>query len=434
MPTFFRSVISAVASLASWDLLSGTNVLQASWNKPEVYSHCSHVQPIAKGEFDTRQLALARALVKLGGDAYITESSGNSQYFGNFSVADWKLSERPLLLIVQPVGQDEHGRVTPQISILTPKFEHRRARLLPVPSYGNASVRYLDWAEDESPYHAALQGLGLSSDGTIFVDGGIRKFIADGLQDAAPQLRVLTAPPEITSLRQRKSPQELEIMKCANEAIILAIRDVYHNSLSIGDHESAVRSRLTTALSQHGVNGGCLTLFGPNAALPHGSGTDRVLGEGDFALFDCTAFLLGYAGDVTRTVALAESKIPEHHLSLWNLVAHAQTSALAVTRAAVQTWVPDAKAREVFKEAHLEEYFTHRLGHGIGLDGHEEPYLRGNTKDVIQTGHTFSNEPGLYIEEEVGIRIEDCFFIGSDGLPTYLTAGTGGPQLSPWEP
>lgn len=124
MPTLFRSVISAVASLTSWDLLSGSNVIQSPWRKPEIYNHCSHVKPIGKGEFDLRQLALAQALVDLGAEAYITESSANSQYFGNFSAADWKLSERPLLLLVQPGVQHEQGhagRVIPQISILTPK-------------------------------------------------------------------------------------------------------------------------------------------------------------------------------------------------------------------------------------------------------------------------------------------------------------------------
>jgi len=204
----------------------------------------------------------------------------------------------------------------------------------------------------------------------------------------------------------------------------------------IGIRESEARDMMSAALSEIGLSGGgCLTLFGENAALPHGGGTDRKLGPQDFALFDCTANRHGYWSDITRTVALSSSEISDAHQKKWFAVRSAQQAAIAAARG-------NTTARDVDKAARrtllllggLDKYFTHRLGHGIGLEVHEQPYLNGASTDIIQTGHTFSNEPGVYIEGEVGVRLEDCFFINTDGSPVYLTAGVGGPSQSPYAP
>ncbi|RXW24913.1 hypothetical protein EST38_g976 [Candolleomyces aberdarensis] len=398
--------------------------------------HCDHVPPISKAEFDARQAALSSELHKLNALAYVAEPSANSQFFANFSSVNWKLSERPLLLIVRPSTGKSETEVQPDLTILTPTFEVLRARGLPVSSFKNSGVRYISWAEEANPYSTALSGLGIAPDsnGTIYVDSSIRKFIVDGLQDAGPNLRIASAPLEITSLRERKSPAELEILKCANEATVLAIRNV-HRQLSAGMHESQVRSMLASSLRRTGLkDGGCLTLFGSNAALPHGTGTDRVLQQDDFALFDCGGSLHGYISDVTRTVALPGARIPEDHLRIWSTVKAAQSAAMKAARAGALTREPDEAARAWFRLSGLDKYFTHRLGHGIGLQGHEQPYLRGGSDDIIQTGHVFSNEPGVYIEDKVGVRLEDCFYIDDSGMPRYLTEGVGGPSHSPWAP
>ncbi|KAF6765041.1 peptidase M24, structural domain-containing protein [Ephemerocybe angulata] len=385
---------------------------------PGLHSHCSLIPPIAKPEFDARQAALATALYNLNASAYITEPSANSQYYANFSSINWKLSERPLLLIIRP------------------RLDARLNPGLPVVPFKDSQTRYIQWAEEANPYASALAGLGMSSDSeeTLYVDNKIRKFIVDGLQQAGPKLRIASAPLEITSLRERKSPAELEILKCANEATVLAIRDV-HLQLSAGLRESEVSIMLSSALGKAGLsNAGCLTLFGANAALPHGSGTDRVLGRDDFALFDCGGSLHGYVSDVTRTVALPDARLPNGHLHIWYAVKGAQAAALGAAKAGVLTRKPDEAARAFLQALGLKDYFTHRLGHGIGLEGHEQPYLRGGSNDVMLTGHTFSNEPGVYIENKVGVRIEDCFYVDDAGNPRYLTERVGGPSETPWAP
>ena len=112
----------------------------------------------------------------------------------------------------------------------------------------------------------------------------------------------------------------------------------------------------------------------------------------------------------------------------------AQTRGLGAAGADVVAKNVDAAARSVISDAGFGKYFTHRLGHGIGLEGHEAPYLVGGAKDVLRPGHTFSDEPGVYIEGELGVRLEDCFFVDADGMAVYLTQGTGGQQLDPWHP
>ncbi|KAF9483828.1 Creatinase/aminopeptidase [Pholiota conissans] len=253
-------------------------------------------------------------------------------------------------------------------------------------------------------------------------------------------IRVFSAPLEITQMRERKSETEIQILKCVNEVTLLAIRDV-HKKLVPGIHESYARSMMSTALGAAGLkDGGCLTLFGENAALPHGSGTDRILSVSDFVLFDCTASLHGYYSDITRTIALSRTApLSTKQVDLWYRVRAAQLVAVNTARNGIRTAAVDAAARATLRATlraggGWDRYFTHRLGHGIGLEVHEAPYLRGGSDDLIQIGHTFSDEPGVYIEGEVGVRLEDCFFINADGVGEFLTAGVGGLSTAPWLP
>jgi Xaa-Pro aminopeptidase len=305
--------------------------------------------------------------------------------------------------------------------------------MLPLPNDA-ADVEFVGWAEDEDPYSKAISILPNQGLRTIFVDNSIRKFVVDGLQRADPNANIYSAPLEITQMRERKSKTELEILRCVNEATLLAMREV-HKKLYFGIRESEAQRMMAEALSAAGFqDGGCLTLFGDNAALPHGGGTDKTLGKADFALFDCGASLHGYYSDVTRTVALPDSKIPIEHLCIWRDVHTAQSVALNAAKDGVMTSIVDSAARSSLQATGYGQYFTHRLGHGIGLEGHEQPYLRGGTHDVIRIGHTFSDEPGVYIEGKVGVRLEDCFHIAEDGTGVYLTQNVGGQSKSPWQP
>jgi len=398
-------------------------------------THCADAQPISASEFKFRQRTLAKTLHALNASAYIAEPGANAGFFANISSAHWSLSERPLLLIITPttspkVGDDEGDSIDAKITILTPSFEKTRAKLLPVPS----ADAYIEWPEDTSPYEIAASALKQqNSGGTVFVDGSIRKFISDGLAEALPGTNVASAPPEIRQLRERKSPAEIELLRCANEVTLLALRAV-RDRTRVGMHESTVRALITKALTDAGLsNAWALTLFGENAALPHGSGTDRILGPEDFVLIDCGGSLHGYKSDITRTYAIPESTIHTSHLSIWFTVLTAQSAAHAAAQNGSLTHVVDDAARHVISRSGYGKYFTHRLGHGIGLEGHEDPYLRGGSADIIRPGHAFSNEPGVYIEADVGVRLEDIFYVNEEGNPVFLTANVGGQAKTPWD-
>ena len=173
--------------------------------------HCASVLPISEAEILQRQQKLAETLYAQNASAFVAEPGANTLYYANISGGSWHLSERPLLLIISP-KVEENGEISASVSVLTPAFEATRARLLPVVAN---SVVYPQWPEDVSPYEVMIASL--APEGTIYVDGYMRHFIVDGLQKAAPGVAVSYAPVEIRQLRERKSPAELEIMKCAHE-------------------------------------------------------------------------------------------------------------------------------------------------------------------------------------------------------------------------
>ena len=175
----------------------------------EISGYCSHVPPIPAEEFLERQQRLVDTLISLNASAYITEQGPSAHYYANFS--SWKLSERPLLLIISP-----DSSLRPNVTILAPSFEESRAKLMTIPS--RKPVSYATWREEVSPYEVAINAISpLAAEGPVFVDGEMRVFVLDGLSKAAPAVPVLSAPIEIQRLRQRKSVRELEIMRCANE-------------------------------------------------------------------------------------------------------------------------------------------------------------------------------------------------------------------------
>jgi Xaa-Pro aminopeptidase len=214
--------------LCAWLLLpwswSGSALISSN-SFSHLAGHCYHATPIGLAEFNERQKSLARVLHAHNASAYVAEPGANAQYYGNISSSHWGLSERPLLLIITPhvTGDDN---VVGQVTVLTPAFEAARAKLLPIPY---ANVAFEEWAEDANPYKVAVSSLG-NITSHIYVDPSIRNFIVDGLKDALPSVDVRSAPSEIRRLRQRKSPAELELMKCANEVLLQRCLETSKNS------------------------------------------------------------------------------------------------------------------------------------------------------------------------------------------------------------
>jgi Xaa-Pro dipeptidase len=165
-------------------------------------------------------------------------------------------------------------------------------------------------------------------------------------------------------------------------------------------------------------------LLGASAALPHGTLQPQKLKEGDVVLIDGGCAVDGYQSDVTRTGVFG--KPSEKVAGVYEIVRKAQDAALDAARKGKLSGTVDDAARKVITDAGYGpgyKFFTHRLGHGIGLDGHEHPYLVKGSKTVLEPGMTFSNEPGIYIPGEFGLRCEDDMVIDADGPARLLTPG-----------
>jgi Xaa-Pro dipeptidase len=217
-------------------------------------------------------------------------------------------------------------------------------------------------------------------------------------------------------------------MRRANEITLAAHRAVFA-SLREGMTQAEASRLSAEAHRRLGVGGGALVLFGADAAFPHGTTRPQPLRKGDVVLIDGGGRLLGYASDITRTAVFAAPPTARQR-TIWDVVRRAQEAAFAAARPGVEAQAVDAAARRVVEEAGFGpgyRYFTHRVGHGIGMDGHEWTYLVRGNATKLRPGMCFSDEPGIYVPGELGIRHEDIIVITETGAEN-LTKWTGPPE------
>lgn len=332
---------------------------------------------------------------------------GTSLYY--FTGIRWGLSERLLGLVIPRVGNP---------ILVVPGFEEGRLReKLHLPLEVRA------WQEDESPTKliaAALGDRGVRS-GRIGVEETAGFTFFDHLRQAAPGFEYSSADPITIACRGRKSPHELELMRLACNATFDVFRAVFA-SLKEGMSQEDIAQLVETGFARMDLQGGALVLLGASAALPHGTLKRQKLKEGDVILIDGGCKVEGYESDVTRTGIFGK---PSEKISqVYEIVRKSQDAALDAARSGHLSGTVDDAARAVVTASGYGpdyKFFTHRLGHGIGLDGHEHPYLVRGSKTVLAPGMTFSNEPGIYIMGEFGLRCEDDMVIAPDGPAQLLT-------------
>jgi Xaa-Pro dipeptidase len=281
------------------------------------------------------------------------------------------------------------------------------------------------WQEDQSPTKlaaAALADQGIRS-GRMGIEETAGFSFFDHLRQAAPAFEYLSADPITIACRAHKSAHELELMRLACAATFDVFRATFA-SLKEGMSQEDIAHLVEGGFAKMDLHGGALVLLGASAALPHGTLQPQKLKEGDVVLIDGGCGVDSYASDVTRTSVFG--KPTEKMLRVFEIVRKAQDAALDAARAGRLSGAVDDAARTVITGAGYGpdyKFFTHRLGHGIGLDGHEHPYLVRGSKTNLEPGMTFSNEPGIYIPGEFGLRCEDDMVITADGPAELLTPG-----------
>jgi len=376
-------------------------------------SQKNEATPITREERHERQERARKLISENGLDGIVLMEGSSLRYFTGIS---WWGGERMFALVLPAKGAAFY---------VCPAFEEGRAheQIAGAPDGENPDVR--TWQEDESPYQRVAQGLkerGIAS-GKLGIEETVRSFFADGIAKAAPQAALTSATPVTAGCRRIKSTHEIALMHLANQVTLAAYEAVYH-ALSEGMTQQQVGDLIAAAYGQLGFPGEASVQVGEYSALPHGSATPQVIHEGSIIMIDDGCTVEGYQSDITRTFVLgkAQEQGGDKMRKVFDIIHRAQSAALAAARPGAECGSVDAAARKVITDAGYGpdyKYFTHRLGHGIGMDGHEWPYLvRGNTTKLAPN-MTFSDEPGIYIRGEFGIRLEDDMHITEDGAELF---------------
>jgi len=307
--------------------------------------------------------------------------------------------------------------------LVCPAFEEGRARELLDAGPLGKEADVIVWQEDESPYGAVRRGLkdrGLSV-GTIGFDENMKFVFAEGIRAANPHLRIVSATPVTAGCRMIKDAHEIECLRLASRATLLVYRAVAQ-SLNAGMTTADVHELIAAAYQRVGFEGEASLNVDRFTALPHGSRKVQTLREGSILMLDDGCVVEGYNSDITRTFVLG--KATDKMKSVFDLVKRAQTVALNAARPGVPAADVDAAARKVIVDGGYGPgftYFTHRVGHGLGMDGHEWPYFVKNNMfgwDLtphLQAGNVLSDEPGVYIKGEFGVRLEDDLLVTESG-------------------
>src|SRR6202790_1289408 len=372
-------------------------------------SRKSEATPISREERHERQERARQLMGENALDAIVLMEGTSLRYFTGIR---WWGGERTFALVLPAKGAAFY---------VCPAFEEGRAReqIANAPEGEQPDVR--TWQEDESPYQRVAQGLkdrGIAS-GKLGLEETMRFVFADGISKAASQATISIATPVTAGCRMIKSVHEVALMRLAAQ-VTLAAYEAAYLSVKDGMTQPQLEDLVRKAHDRLGFTGGADVQVGEFSAFPHGSVTPQVVHEGTIVLMDGGCAVEGYQSDITRTYVLG--KASDKMKRVFEIVLRAQSAALAAARPGVECGSIDAAARKVVTDGGYGpdyKYFTHRLGHGMGMDGNHSPYLLLGNPPRLQANMTTSNEPGIYIRGEFGIRIEDDMHIMENGAELF---------------
>lgn len=356
--------------------------------------------PISEGEREQRREKARTLMRQLGFSAMLIEPGANMDYFAGIQ---WGRSERLFAFLLPVTGRPV---------VIAPGFEQQRAE---DQVKGRFDLKV--WQEDQNPevlVADTLKDLGLAT-GRLAVDPSARTFVFTELATARPGMQFGTAALVVNQSRGVKTQHEIEIMRFANQTTLQAYREAF-KSLRAGMTQAELAGKVSAEMKKLGYDGGALVLFGESSAYPHGLPHPRELQENQVVLVDGGLNVHGYQSDMTRTVVFGTPS--DEMQKVFDIVHEAQAKAIAFAGPGKECGQVDAVARKVITDAgYGPDYrtFTHRLGHGIGLEGHEWPYLVRGSRVVLEPGMTFSDEPGIYQYGKFGIRLEDIMAITDSG-------------------
>lgn len=365
--------------------------------------------PISAEERIGRVKKAQRLMQENGIGALVIEPGSSMIYFTGIF---WWRSERLTAVVIPAEGE---------IGVVTPYFEEPSVR--ESMAFGD-DVR--TWNENENPLkliNGILEDRGVAGK-PVAMEETVRYFVISDLKKVNPALEIVPGSAITLGCRLYKSAHELQLMQRAADITIAAYRATYPQ-ISAGMTPSDIGAIMTAETERRGgapeFN---LILLGEASAYPHGSGLPQSVKEGEVVLMDCGCTYQGYQSDISRTFVYGEAS--KHQREVWDTVHKGQQMGFAAAQVGTPAGHVDDVVRAFYESlGYGPGYKTpgtpHRLGHGIGLDGHERVNLVGGETTPLAPGMCFSNEPGIYIYGEFGVRLEDCMYITDAGPRWFST-------------
>ena len=363
--------------------------------------------PVVASEHRDRLRRAASAAAERGIDALLITPSEDYAYLLGYSAP---AMERLTCLVVPADGKP---------SLVLPRLEEPLARHA-LDGLDDV-IEILPWDETEDPIQLVRS----------LVGGALRVALQDQmwarfalrLRAALDPAELVAAGPAMSVLRSVKSTDEIDRLRAAASAADRAMAAIIAEPLA-GRVESEVSRRIRELLLQAGHDdaGFAIVASGPNSASPHHEAGSRTIGAGDSIVLDIGGTLAGYTSDTSRTCFVGEP--PAEFVALYDVLRQAQAAACEAVRPGISGALLDAVARDIITDAGYGDAFLHRTGHGIGRETHEEPYIVASNDEPLVEGNVFSVEPGIYIRDTWGARIEDIVVCTADGGERLNTTST----------
>jgi Xaa-Pro dipeptidase len=369
---------------------------------PGLSSITREAEPIGMAEHGARLAKVQGLMQQKKIAAFLVESGPSLEYFTGVR---WHRSERTTAALIPAEGRTV---------IVTPYFEEPSIReTLKVA----AEVR--PWKEDESPFELLAGALREHAAGPLAVEPTTRLFIVERTSKAAASApQVIPGDELIRACRMHKSPHEIALMQAANDVTIAALRHT-HGRVEAGMSGADILGLMVNATQAlGGAHEFTLVLLNEASAFPHGSIKPQQVHAGSVILIDTGCSVHGYQSDISRSWVFGSASARQREL--WNTVKRGQELAQETAKLGVPVGTIDRTVRTFYEQKGWSRDYglpglSHRTGHGIGMEVHEAPYLVRNDTTPLEAGMCFSDEPGLYIPGEFGIRLEDCWYMTDTG-------------------
>jgi len=367
------------------------------------------ITPMPEVTMFAKRLTRVREVMQEKGLDILALLPGPSLYY--LTGLSFHLLERPIICIITTRDQP---------LFIVPELERTKLESYPL------EMDVLDYGEDQASrlaaFNAAAESRRLAGTRIGIEPLVMRAYELRLLEGAIPGSKFVTADDIVSSLRLIKDQNELSCMRKAVEIAEISLRETVSRA-KIGISERELASELVIQLLRAGSESDIpfspIVSSGPNSAHVHATPTDRKLELGDLLMIDFGARVDGYVSDITRTFAIGE--IDKEMKEVYAIVKGANAAGKEAVAVGVQCAEVDRAARKVIEDAGYGKYFIHRTGHGIGLEGHEGPYISGDNNQVLSVGMTFTVEPGLYIPGRGGVRIEDNVVVTTEGVESLTT-------------